>query len=45
MEMKPKFWVPPFVGPYVLKRKIEKDGLEALQRIEDYVNARDDDAP
>ena len=38
MKMKPKFWIPPLIGPYAIKRKIRKDGLEALQRIEDYVN-------
>ncbi len=40
MDMKPKFWIPPVIGPYAIKRKIRKDGLEALQRIEDYVNGR-----
>lgn len=41
MQMKPKFWIPPIIGPYAIKRKIRKDGLEALQRIEDYVNGYD----
>lgn len=41
MQMKPKFWIPPLIGPYAIKRKIRKDGLEALQRIEDYVNGYD----
>lgn len=41
MRMKPKFWIPPLIGPYAIKRKIRKDGLEALQRIEDYVNGHD----
>ena len=34
LEMRPKFWVPPLVGPYLIKRKLEKDGGEALARIE-----------
>lgn len=37
MKMKPKFWIPPIVGPYAIKKKIRKDGLEALERIERYV--------
>ena len=42
MQMKPKFWIPPLIGPYAIKRKIRNDGLEALQRIEDYVNGYDE---
>lgn len=42
MTMKPKFWIPPLIGPYAIKRKIKNDGLEALQRIEDYVNENDE---
>lgn len=38
IEMKPKFWIPPLIGTYAIKRKIRKDGLEALQRVEDYIN-------
>ncbi len=41
MQMKPKFWIPPLIGPYAIKSKIKNDGLEALQRIEDYVNGYD----
>lgn len=41
MRMKPKFWIPPVIGPYAIKRKIRKGGIEALQRIEDYVNGYD----
>jgi len=32
--MEPKFWVPPIVGPYLIKRKFEKDGGGAIDRIE-----------
>lgn len=44
MTMKPKFWIPPIVGPYAIKKKIRKDGVEALERIEQYVreNANSD---
>ena len=34
LEMRPKFWVPPVIGPYVLKKKMADDGIEALDRIE-----------
>lgn len=37
MTMKPKFWIPPIIGPYAIRRKIRKDGLEALERVERYV--------
>ena len=32
--MKPKFWVPPGIGPYFIKRKLENDGGDAINRIE-----------
>lgn len=38
MKMKPKFWIPPVIGPYAIKRKIRTDGLETLERLEDHVN-------
>jgi hypothetical protein len=34
LRMTPDFWVPPLIGPYVIKRKLGNDGIEALQRIE-----------
>jgi len=34
LEMRPKFWIPPVIGPYVLKRKMKSDGTAALDRIE-----------
>ena len=34
LEMRPKFWVPPIVGPYLIKRKLRTDGIDALSRIE-----------
>ncbi|MDJ0940689.1 MAG: SRPBCC family protein [Woeseiaceae bacterium] len=34
LEMSPKFWVPPVIGPYVIKRKLKSDGGDALDRIE-----------
>jgi hypothetical protein len=34
LRMKPSFWVPPLIGPYVIKNKLRNDGEEALERIE-----------
>ena len=34
LEMKPKFWVPPAVGPFFIKRKLKKSGGQAVDRIE-----------
>ena len=34
LEMRPKFWVPPVIGPYVLKKQMREDGVDALDRIE-----------
>ena len=35
MKMKPAFWIPPIVGPYLMKRKLRNDGGDAIDRIED----------
>jgi len=32
--MEPDFWVPPAVGPYMIKRKLRSSGGRALNRIE-----------
>ncbi|MDH5456177.1 MAG: hypothetical protein OEY37_08895 [Gammaproteobacteria bacterium] len=34
LSMVPDFWVPPAIGPYVIKRKLRKDGGRALDRME-----------
>ena len=34
MSMAPKFWIPPGIGPYLIKRKLKKNGGEAVDRIE-----------
>jgi len=34
LYMKPKFWVPPGIGPYFIKRKLKNDGGDAIDRIE-----------
>lgn len=35
LQMVPDFWVPPAIGPYLIKRKLRNDGGDALNRIED----------
>lgn len=34
LEMKPKFWVPPAIGPFFIKRKLKNNGGDAVDRIE-----------
>lgn len=34
LEFEPKFWVPPLIGPYVIKQKMRHRGDEAVDRIE-----------
>ena len=34
LVVKPKFWIPPVIGPYALKRKLKSSGGDALDRIE-----------
>ncbi len=34
LEFEPKFWIPPVIGPYVIKRKLRRDGGGAIDRIE-----------
>lgn len=43
IEMEPAFWVPPLIGPYVMKRKLRKGGADAIQRIERLAQASDAD--
>ena len=33
-EMEPAFWVPPLIGPYVIKRALKSSGAAAVGRIE-----------
>lgn len=40
LEMVPKFWVPPVIGPYVIKRKLRSSGGDALDRIEELAQRR-----
>jgi len=42
LEMEPDFWVPPIIGPYLLKRTLMEGGTRAISRIERLANALDD---
>ncbi len=33
-EMEPRFWVPPLIGPYVMKRALQSGATRAVNRIE-----------
>ncbi|MDJ0711267.1 MAG: hypothetical protein QNJ14_12785 [Woeseiaceae bacterium] len=35
LTMEPGFWVPPAIGPWMIKRKLLKDGASAIDRIEE----------
>lgn len=41
MEMEPGFWVPPLIGPYIMKRSFRSDAEEALNRIEALAQGRE----
>jgi hypothetical protein len=34
LRAKPGFWIPPVIGPYLMKRKLRNDSGDAMQRIE-----------
>lgn len=34
LDMVPDFWVPPAIGPFIIKRRLRKDGGRALDRME-----------
>ncbi len=33
-EVRPKFWIPPVIGPWLLKRKLRSETLETVQNLE-----------
>lgn len=39
-EMEPDFWVPPVIGPYVIKRSLRTGGIDAIDRIEALAQGR-----
>ena len=40
-EMEPAFWVPPVVGPYMIKRTLREGGIDAIDRIEAVAQGRE----
>jgi len=44
LEMEPDFWVPPIIGPWYLKRTLERGGLRAIERIERLAKRRAQEA-
>lgn len=40
LDFEPDFWVPPVVGPFVVKRMLRKNSVDALNRIEVLAKAR-----
>ena len=41
LYMQPAFWVPPAIGPYLIKRKLKNEGGRALDRMENLAQERD----
>lgn len=41
MELLPKFWIPPLIGPPVIRYVLAKGGKNALQRMENLARERD----
>lgn len=39
-ELEPSFWVPPVIGPYVMKRALRAGGTDAVDRIEALAQGR-----
>lgn len=40
-EMEPDFWIPPLIGPYVVKRTLRNGGNDAVDRIEALAQGRE----
>jgi len=34
LTMEPDFWIPPLIGPWALKQRLERGGTSAVNRIE-----------
>ncbi len=43
-EMEPRFWVPPFVGPYYIKRALRSGSISAVNRIEALARGEEPDS-
>ena len=33
-EVRPDFWIPPIIGPWLIKRKLRSEALETVQNLE-----------
>ena len=40
MEMEPDFWIPPVIGPFLIKRYLRSGGQRAAERLERIANER-----
>ena len=40
-EMEPAFWVPPVIGPFLIKRTLREGGIDAIDRIEAIAQGRE----
>ncbi len=40
-EVEPRFWVPPFVGPYLIKRALKSESINAVNRIEAFARGEE----
>lgn len=38
-EVRPDFWIPPLIGPWLIKRKLRSEALETLQNLERVANS------
>jgi len=41
LSFEPKFWVPPLIGPAIIKRMLTQDGTKAVQKMERLAHLRD----
>ena len=39
LEFKPSFWVPPLLGPMIIRSKLRSRGIDAANRVEELANA------
>lgn len=42
LEMEPGFWMPPVIGPYILKRRLTAGAVDAMGRVEQLAQERDE---
>jgi hypothetical protein len=38
-ELEPKFWIPPFIGPWLIERKLVTEALETARSVEQHAGA------